>query len=406
MHLASVWSFGVNDAQEIAEKTYFVPAFANVIACETSEGLVLIDTGPPHFASEIRDAVRKKTKAPLHTVIFTHGHIDHALGLRPWLEEGRPRVVAHRAVLERFDRYQRMTGLNEHVNRTQFSLEQLRWPRNYPTPDQVYDDRLDLTIGGETFALRHGKGETDDATWVWIPKRKVVCTGDFWIGCAPNCGNPQKVQRYAEAWADVLEAMAAFEPELLLPGHGPLMKGKEEIRTALHDTSRYLRSIVSQVIEGLNAGKRHEEIVASVVIPKDLVEKPYLQPLYDRPEFIARNVLRLYSGWWSGFASELLPAAPEKRAQEIAALAGGVDALVARAKKVAETDLSLACHLVEWATLADPNSVAANEAAQDIFHRRGEGESSLMGRSIFERAARDAEKRLLIAKGEVPPPSV
>ena len=49
---------------------------------------------------------------------------------------------------------------------------------------------------------------------------KVLFAGDMFIWASPNCGNPQKVQRYAEEWAAALRTMAALDAELLLPGHG------------------------------------------------------------------------------------------------------------------------------------------------------------------------------------------
>lgn len=394
MELPISWSSRSMEAQELAPRTYFISLFSGVTAFETDEGLVLVDTGLQHLAGFIHSAIRAKTQAPLHTVIFTHGHVDHAFGLGPWLEEApsnKPRIVAHRAVRERFARYERMRGLNEHVNRLQFNVDNLEWPRPLAEPDVVYDDHLELVVGGEPFVLRHGRGETDDATWVLAPRRKTICAGDFWIGCAPNCGNPQKVQRYAEEWRDVLLAMAELRPELVLPGHGPALVGEGPIQEMLLDTAQYLKVIVDQTLEGLNAGKRHDEIVAAVVVPEELAAKPYLQPQYDRPEFIARNVIRLHGGWWDGFAASLLPAPASARAREIAALAGGVDAVVARARALANTDLALACHLAEWAQLAAPADRGANEAVRDLFSARAQAEPSLMARAIFERAATAAE---------------
>ena len=37
-------------------------------------------------ARRIHAAVRSVTDLPLHTVVFTHGHVDHAFGLRAFLE--------------------------------------------------------------------------------------------------------------------------------------------------------------------------------------------------------------------------------------------------------------------------------------------------------------------------------
>ena len=53
----------------------------------------------------------------------------------------------------------------------------------------------------------------------------ALCTGDFFIWATPNCGNPQKAQRYPLEWAAALRKMSRLNAELLLPGHGPPMYG-------------------------------------------------------------------------------------------------------------------------------------------------------------------------------------
>lgn len=383
--------FGGGAVEKVADRTWFVPAFANVAVFETSEGLVLVDAGLRVAGPGIHAAVRSETQAPLHTVVFTHGHVDHAFGLDMWLSEmapKRPRIVAHKNVRARFERYARMPGINARVNRVQFALDHVPWPTEFFYPDTTYEDALALEIGGEAFELHHTRGETDDATWVWVPGRKVLCVGDFWIGCAPNCGNPQKVQRYAEDWEATMRRMATLGAEVMLPGHGKPIVGSAEIASALLDVAAYLRAIIDTTLEGIEMGLTHDEIVARVSVPKSLAEKPYLQPLYDRPEFIARNIIRLHAGWWNGRASELLPAPAVARAKEIAALAGGVDKLVARAKSLVETDLPLACHVAEWAWLADPDDESACDVMRDAFTRRSNAEESLMARNIYRAAAK------------------
>ena len=387
--------FGTGEVLELRPRTYFLATFANMSAFDTDDGLVLVDTSVAQFADGNRQALRRHTPAPLHTIVYTHGHIDHAFGVQPWLDEGAtPRIVGHRNVVRRFRTYARMGGLNEHINSVQFGIEGVAWPKTFFWPDVVYEDAITLRIGGERFELRHGKGETDDATWIWAPERGVLCTGDFWISCAPNCGNPQKVQRYPEEWADALDEMAALGAELLLPGHGPFIDGADNVKTALLDASEYLRSIVEQTKDLLNEGLPHEEVVARVKVPAHLADKPYLQPVYDRPEFIVRNLIRSLGGWWDGYAADLLPASPASRAREIASLAGGSDALVQRARGLAGTDVALACHLAEWAALAEPGHSGAQECVRDLFRKRAEDEVSLMGRGIFMHAVRQAEQAL------------
>ena len=69
---------------------------------------------------------------------------------------------------------------------------------------------------------------------MWAPDRKVLCTGDLFIWASPNCGNPQKVQRYAIEWARALDEMAALGAEVLLPGHGLPIIGADRVRAGAH----------------------------------------------------------------------------------------------------------------------------------------------------------------------------
>jgi glyoxylase-like metal-dependent hydrolase (beta-lactamase superfamily II) len=396
--------FGQGDAQEVAPGTIFLPSFANAAAFVTSEGVLLVDCGHERFGGRILEGLRKLTSAPVHTIVFTHGHVDHAFGAQAFDDEAaaagraRPRRVAHRLVPQRFARYEATRGYNEHINSVQFGMP-ARFPDAYPEIDQTYDERLSLVIGGETFELHHGRGETDDATWVFAPERGVVAAGDFFIGCSPNCGNPQKVQRYPDEWAAALRAMAEKKPRVLLPGHGPAISGEAEVRAALLETAEYLQTLVDGTLARMNRGERGATIALDVKPPEHLADRPYLQPLYDRPEFVVRNLLRLHGGWWNGNPAELLPAREDTVAREIAALAGGVAALVSRGRALVAADLAMACHLAEWAALAAPRDRAALELKRDAFEARAASEPSLMARNIFVRAAEEA-KLALAALGE------
>src|SRR3546814_7311000 len=84
-----------------------------------------------------------------------------------------PHVVAHELVPARFERYVLTAGYNGVINQRQFQFAKPYWPVDYRHPDEVYRDHHTLTVGGETWELHHDKGETDDATWVWNPGRKV-----------------------------------------------------------------------------------------------------------------------------------------------------------------------------------------------------------------------------------------
>ena len=118
---------------------------------------------------------------------------------------------------------------------------------------------LSLTIGSERFELFHGRGETDDATFVWLPEHRVLASGDFVIWVFPNAGNPRKVQRYVPDWAAALRQMQALQPEVLIPGHGPVIFGGERASQVLDDGAAVLDSLTRQTLELMNKGRTLDE---------------------------------------------------------------------------------------------------------------------------------------------------
>ena len=201
---------------EVQSGVAFVDAFANSAVVDTGDGLVAVDTSGVFHAKAVHETVRRWSPHRLNTAIFTHGHIDHVFGVDLYEEEARtngwqpPHVLAHTGVADRFDRYQLTAGYNAVINQRQFRLPSLTWPVEYRYPDETYTDLLILNVADETFELFHDRGETDDATWVWSPRRRIVFAGDMFIWASPNCGNPQKVQRYPRDWAAAYRKMAAL----------------------------------------------------------------------------------------------------------------------------------------------------------------------------------------------------
>ncbi len=322
---------------EITDGVGFCPSFANVSSFATEDGLVLVDTGSAPLAKVVHDDIRTWSPARLHTAVYSHGHIDHVFGVPVWEEEAAaegwaaPEVIAHHALPARFDRYIFTAGYNTIINRRQFGFADLNWPTEYRYPDRTYHDTLDLSVGGLNFALRHEKGETDDHTVTWQADTRVLCCGDLFIWASPNAGNPQKVQRYPREWAAALRRMLQLDAAFLLPGHGFPVVGADRVRLALTDTADLLDSLVDQTLAVMNAGGRLDDAIHAVRVPAALEARPYLQPVYDEPEFIVHTVWRQYGGWWDGNPATLKPAPERALATELAALAGGPHVLADRA---------------------------------------------------------------------------
>lgn len=389
-----------HELSEIAERLAVVEAFSHSVIFDTEDGLVVFDTSGAQGGQAVVKAIRGWRKAPFRHLIYTHGHIDHVGGSGAFLADakssgqGKPQVIAHAKVPERFTRYRLTNGYNNLINARQFKGFGRRGysiggddsflPEDVAEPDLTYQDSMRVAAGDCHFDLHHARGETDDHTWAWIPQYKAICAGDFFIWNFPNAGNPQKVQRYPVEWAKALRDMASRGAELLIPAHGLPIEGRERIDYVLTDVASTLEDVVQQTLALMNEGASRNDIIHAVHVAKEQLEKPWLKPLYDEPEFIVNNLWRQFGGWYDGNPANLKPAKTQALASELAALAGGVQTLVDRALALSEkNDLRLACHLVEWAVQASPDNREAHLARAAIYQRRRDQETSLMAKGIF-----------------------
>ncbi|HXH59268.1 alkyl sulfatase dimerization domain-containing protein [Iamia sp.] len=397
------------ELSEVGDGIAVVESFSHSVALRTDDGLVVFDASSPFTGAAVVDALRAWSTDPVDSLVYTHGHLDHVGGSPAFVADAegrgdkRPRFIAHDAVPARFARYRDTDGYNSHINNRQFGgigATKLRiggdrahhfLPDDTAAPDVTYETHLALNVGGTDIELHHGRGETDDHTWSWIPSHRAIACGDFLIWNYPNAGNPQKVQRYPAEWAACLRQMAALEPELLLPAHGLPIEGKERIARVFDDVATTLEDLVARVVGLMNDGVTLDEIVHSVHVPDETLAKPYLRPMYDEPEFVVRNIWRLYGGWWDGNPARLKPAPDSAIANEVATLAGGAAVLARRATETAEAGgLRLACQLVEWAGDAAPDDRDIHAVRQQLYERRRTAETSLMAKGIFAAAARDS----------------
>lgn len=383
--------------EEIADRVFVYKGLATANTIDTGDGLVMLDTGGELDTAALFAQVRAwRRRAPLHAAVYSHHHVDHVFGTAPFeheaLEQGwpAPLVYAHDAVGPSFDRYRKTRGWNRAINVRQFALVgvDFEWPENYRYPDVTYRDQMRFTRGDLTFELHYARGETDDATWTYVPELKIVHPGDLFIWALPNAGNPQKVQRYVSDWASALRTMAACGAEILLAGHGLPIFGTSRVHEALTNTAELLDSLETQTLALMNEGRTLDEVIHAVEVPPHLAGLAYLQAVYDHPQFLVRNVWRRYGGWHDGEPDNLLPAPRAQQAAVWVELAGGTDSVLARAAQLAEVgDHRLACHLVEFAVLASPESTGAHRLRTEIYAARAAVQSSSMARNILNHAA-------------------
>ncbi|NNE74596.1 MAG: MBL fold metallo-hydrolase [Acidimicrobiales bacterium] len=355
---------------EVGPRSWLVRLpIVNCAVFETGEGLVVADTGMAPAGPAILQAIRTVSDAPIHTIIYTHAHVDHCMGT--WaLMADNPRVIAHHDAIRRFDRYVRLRGsISRYLSQPLASFPASG--DDWVPPTETFTDTMSITVGGEQFDLIHRRGETDDQLYVSVPGRQAVASADYYQGFLPNAGNGKRVQRYVEEWAIALREMVALEPRFLLPAHGePVVDDPDRIAEVLTVHAEALEHIVAHTLDGLNQRLRQDEVADSVALPSRLAEHPTLNEQYVSPADISRMVMKQYCGWWDDIPSHWSPARFDQQAVAICELAGGVDAVVARARELAEADPVMACHLIDWAWFADPNNRGTGRAVLDLYINR------------------------------------
>lgn len=392
--------------EECTPDIFMVSGFGNTGLIFTPEGVVVVDN-TPRTAARALETIRARTELPIHTIIYTHGHADHAWATASFLEDAKkrghpkPRVIGHELVAVRFERYKKLGRYNRYINRIQSGLsygppsdDRPFLPTDAVYPDITFSDAMQFKLGGLTFELYHYLGETEDGAWVWIPERRTAMAGDLVEGFCPNIGNPFKLQRYELEWAEALEQIAGKNPDFLIPGHGRLLRG-ERVKEVCLDTAKFLRHIHDEVIRLLNEGYWIEDILDKVKIPEELAQKRWLAPRYGHPTYIIHGVHRRYAGWFNGNPSELFPAKSTEIAAEVVGLSGAGE-LLARARQLHKIgNIQLALHLADFVVKGAKDNAQRKEALRlkaELLDARAEAEVNTIAKNIFLAGAEAAEQ--------------
>ena len=357
---------------EVGPRSYLIRMpIVNAAFFETDAGIVLVDTGMGPAGPAIMDAIRSVSDKPIHTIIYTHGHVDHAYGTWAIMDAGEtPQIIAHSNLNNRFERYIRLRGsLAQYMSQPKIQLPKTRDDLVWPT--RIFDDRLELEIGGERFVLQHHRGETDDQLYVWVPGRKALASADYYQGFLPNAGNGKRSQRYVEEWAVALREMADLKPEILLPAHGEEITDSAVIQENFTVLAEALQYIVDKTLDGLNAGIRKDLIYDSIALPQHLVNHPTLNVQYVTVSDISKMVMKQYTGWWDDIPSHWTPATMHDQGNMIIELAGGdIPGLVSFAQSLITTNIRLASHLTDWMFYARPDNREVQQLVYDVYKAR------------------------------------
>jgi len=361
--------FGLFPSKSFADGScHFISGMGNTGVVETDEGLVVFDLPIRQYSEKTFNEVRAITNKQIKYLIYSHGHFDHAFGYEYFINEIKekkwemPEVIAHENCLKRFEKYRILNKYHEWINKQQFasvagsiqdilvSAQETLHPTIIIQGNDSEIEKYAFQLGDLTFKIFHDKGETDDSIWLWVPEKEVIFAGDLMVSSFPNVGNPYKVQRYPKDWAIAMERMMEKDPKYLVPGHGPLIEGKEKVRDVLSITSEAMHFVHDEVVKRLNEGKWFEQIYHELleICPERFKDHPYLKPMYGCYRFAIHAAYRLYHGWYNtGNPTDLFPAKSDEIAQEFLKLNSENKYLEHATKLFNENKLQLALHVLD-----------------------------------------------------------
>lgn len=210
-----------------------------------------IDTGTyAHEGQAMADFIRGLGRAP-DRLLYTHGHGDHALGSAAFREAGE--IVAHELMPVECRRL--LPRLAERAGATPEELAaQIAWPTI------TFSHELTLDLGDRRLRLFPTPGHSQDGISVLLEEEKLLIAGDAVVtGIVPAIGDGDS--RILQA---TLERLAALDIEILVPGHGSVIYGRENVQDWLGWLAGYLRDVRVAVRQALGTGAPPDAVVERI----------------------------------------------------------------------------------------------------------------------------------------------
>ena len=332
---------------------YGVSTFSFVVG---DSGIVAVDAGStPGPSAEAIAELRRHSDRPLLGVVYTHGHLDHTHGAVAFTEENpeieiwavkpfgtEARALARNrssiAMQRSFRQFGNLlppekkinTGVAPSVVAGNTPVDVV--PERRIRPQKRFETDATIRLGGVTLEVSRNPGETSDQVLVWFEQDRVAFAGDNMYRSWPNLyairGTPYRDVR---DWCESVDRIRALRPDHLVMGHSLPISGGDEVSDAMEVYSRGLWHVYNATIEGINAGKTPDELVAEVRLPDDLAAHPLLREYYGNISWSVRAIFSGVLGWFDGNPTSLNPLHPADRARRIAGLAGGLEMLFSEA---------------------------------------------------------------------------
>lgn len=205
------------------------------------DGVMIVDTtATPAMAQDLIAKIRAITDKPIKYVVLSHYHAVRVLGASAYFAEGAQQVIASRGTYEMIvERGE--ADMKSEIERFPRLFAGVETVPGLTWPTLVFEKEITLFMGKLEVRIAHlGAGHTKGDTVVWLPQQKVLFSGDLVeYDAACYCGDAQ-----LEQWPATLDALAALQPEKLVPGRGPALTNREDVAKGLAYTKDFVSTLL------------------------------------------------------------------------------------------------------------------------------------------------------------------
>jgi cyclase len=239
--------------------------YCNNIWIEMKDYIIVVDANFPSGAEACLADIKKTTQKPVKYVFDTHHHGDHSYGNPVWTKLGAT-TLATVGVAEEMKRYEPKRW--QETAKERKDVAALNLPTAEP-PKQTFTENK-FVLADDTRKVEFhflGWAHTRGDGFVYLPKEKILCTGDAVVNGPHN----YMVDGNSANWPKVIEKALKFDVVTVLPGHGApgtkeLMSGQAqffvELRKAVGDAIKS-----GQKVEDLVTKQGNKAIGTSIKLP-------------------------------------------------------------------------------------------------------------------------------------------